>query len=333
MVILGQPDNGAPFVRLPRRGKSAMKSSYFYPIGAAGMAWRAPELAQWRARQLPLRSYATEVLSHINRLRERFDVVTYGEVCYADSHFPLLAIRSRDWQPDLPAVLVTGGVHGYETSGVHGALRFVDEHAHAYAGRVNLLVAPCVSPWAFERIQRWNFDAVDPNRSFRQDSPAQESAALMRLVDPLRGQFVAHIDLHETTNTDASEYRPAVAARDGQVFEPCSIPDGFYLVDDAANPQPAFQQAIIEAVQQVTHIAPADAQGGIIGSELVAPGVIHYAMQALGLCAGITGARFTSTTEVYPDSPLATPEQCIAAQVAAVGAVLEFVCKLDLRDL
>ena len=103
---------------------------------------------------------------------------------------------------------------------------------------------PCVSPWAYERIQRWNFFAVDSNRSFRQGSPAQESAALMRLVAPLRGQFVAHIDLHETTDTDESEY--------------------------------------------------------------------------------------TTTTEVYPDSPHATPEECIAAQVAAVCAGLDFVCQMGL---
>jgi hypothetical protein len=98
-------------------------------------------------------------------------------------------------------------------------------------------------------------------------------------------------------------------------------------VDDTQNPQPAFQQALITAVQRVTHIAPADEQGGIIGSALVAHGVIHYAMQALGLCAGITGARYTSTTEVYPDSPHSTPEQCIAAQVAAVCAGVDFVCQ------
>ncbi|MDI1245102.1 MAG: peptidase, partial [Rhodoferax sp.] len=182
----------------------------------------------------------------------------------------------------------------------------------------------------YEHIQRWNFDAIDPNRSCFEASPAQECAALMRLVAPLRGQFVAHIDLHETTNTDASEYRPAVAARDGKQFEPCTIPDGFYLVDDAASPQPAFQHAIIQAVAQVTHIAPADDQGGIIGSPLVAHGVIHYTMKELGLCAGITGARYTTTTEVYPDSPRATPEQCIAAQVAAVCAGLDFVCQTEL---
>ena len=301
-----------------------MSAPHFYPIGTADQAWGSPQLAQWRAHQLRQRSYADDVLRAVERLRSRFDVETYGEVAYADERFPLLALRSRNWQSELPGVMVTGGVHGYETSGVHGALRFLDTHAEAYAGRVNLLVAPCVSPWAYERIQRWNFDALDPNQSFRENSPAQESAALMRLVATLHGQFAAHIDLHETTDTDESEYRPAVAARDGHTFAPCTIPDGFYLVDDAQNPQPAFQQAILQAVQRVTHIAPADAEGGIIGSPLVAHGVIEYDMQALGLCAGISGARYTSTTEVYPDSPRATAEQCNAAQVAAVCAAIDF---------
>ncbi|MCX7279320.1 MAG: M14 family metallocarboxypeptidase [Burkholderiales bacterium] len=302
-----------------------MSTPYFYPIGTPGQPWGVAELAQWRARQVRQRSYADDVLTAVDRLRDRFDVEGYAEVVYGDERFALQAIRSRHWNSALPSVLVTGGVHGYETSGVLGALRFLDAHAERYAGRVNLLVAPCVSPWAYERIQRWNFDAIDPNRSFRADSPAQESAALMRLVAPLRGQFAAHIDLHETTDTDGSEYLPAVAARDGKPFEAHGIPDGFYLVDDTANPQPAFQQAIIQAVEQVTHIAPADEHGGIIGSPLVAHGVIHYAMESLGLCAGISGARYTTTTEVYPDSPRATPEQCIAAQVAAVCAAVEFV--------
>lgn len=307
-----------------------MNNTPFYPVGTAGQPWGAAEVAQWRARQVRQRSYADDVLSHIERLRDRLDVSAHGEVAYGDERFPLLALRSRNWTSGLPCVLVTGGVHGYETSGVHGALRFAQTRALAYAGRVNLLVVPCVSPWAYERIQRWNFDALDPNRHFRTDSPAQESAALMRLVAPLRGQFAAHVDLHETTDTDASEYRPAVAARDGKPFQPGTIPDGFYAVDDTENPQPAFQQAIIEAVGRVTHIAPADNNNQIIGSPVVAHGVIRYALKALGLCASITGARYTTTTEVYPDSPRITPEQCIAAQVAAVCAAVEFVCRQPL---
>ena len=295
-----------------------------YPIGTAGVPWGEAEKAEWRARQAPRRSHADDVVAAVDALRDRFDVVEYGRLAYDEDTYPLLAIRSRDWNDALPTVLVTGGVHGYETSGVHGALRFVADHAPDYAGRANLLVAPCVSPWAYERIHRWNAQAIDPNRSFRADSPAQEAAALMRLVMPLQGRILVHVDLHETTDSDESEFRPALAARDGKDYEPEGIPDGFYLCADAANPQPAFQQAVIEAVAQVTHIAPADEKGEIIGSPVVAPGVIEYDYRPLGLCAGMTDARYTTTTEVYPDSPRATPEQCNAAQVAAVRAAIDY---------
>lgn len=294
-----------------------------YPIGTPGQPWGDAETAEWRSRQPRRRSYAEDVVGAIDRLRGRFDVVEYGRLEYGDDSYPLLAVRSRDWNDDLPVVLVTGGVHGYETSGVHGALRFLERDAADYAGRVNLLVVPCVSPWGYERIHRWNPDAVDPNRSFRDHSPAQESAALMRLVAPLRDRVLVHIDLHETTDSDESEFRPALAARDGKPHAPDTIPDGFYLVDDSEAPQPGFQQAIIDAVRKITHIAPADVNGEIIGSPVVAPGVIHYPFRQLGLCAGITGARYRTTTEVYPDSPRATPEQCNAAQAAAVRAGID----------
>ena len=314
-----------------------MQPPAFYPIGTPGQAWGPAELAQWRARQVRQRSHAQDVLAPIRALGVPCEVLPYGELVCEGEHFPLVALRSAHWQPGLPCALVTGGVHGYETSGVHGALRFVAQHAQAYTGRVNWLVVPCVSPWAYERIHRWNANAVDPNRAFREPSPSPEAAALMRLVaqtEAAHGSpFVLHMDLHETTDTDESEFRPALAARDGKPFTPGTIPDGFYVVDDTANPQPAFQQAIVNAVARVTHIAPADGHGNLIGSPAVASGVIRYPFQALGLCAGMTGARFTATTEVYPDSPRATPEQCIAAQVAAVCAALDFVLAAGLAQV
>ena len=302
-------------------------TSASFAIGTPGQPWGAAEKLEWLSHQARRRSYADEVLARIDALRARFDVSEYGKIEYSDEHFALFAIRSRDWRDDLPNVLVTGGVHGYETSGVHGALEFVERHAAEFAGRVNLLVAPCVSPWAYERIHRWNAEAIDPNRSFRQDSPAAESAALMRLVAPLRDRFLVHIDLHETTDSDESEFRPALAARDGKAFEPGEIPDGFYLVGDAEDPQPHFQRAVIAAVAKVTHIAPADAKGEIIGMQVVSPGVINYPVRELGLCTSITNARYRTITEVYPDSPRATPEQCNAAQVAAVRAAVDFALR------
>lgn len=297
-----------------------MKSSY--PIGTPGVAWGAPERAQWLARQRKLRSYADDVVTRIERLATRFDVLEYGALDYPPDRYRLLALSTREPGADRPWVLVTGGVHGYETSGVHGALQFLEQRAGDY--RVNLLAVPCVSPWGYERIHRWNANAVDPNRSFKGNGETDESAALIRLIAPLRGRILLHVDLHETTDSDESEFGPALAARDGKPFERGVTPDGFYLVDDSANPQPGFQRAIIEAVSRVTHIAPADERNEIIGSPLVAPGVIEYPMRELGLCAGITGARFTTTTEVYPDGPRATPGQCNAAQVAAVCAAIEF---------
>ena len=101
---------------------------------------------------------------------------------------------------------MTGGVHGYETSGVQGALLFLQavhmqytcrahavhmqyacgahaRHMHctcreyavsvharvslqtvgaAYGAVFNLLVVPCVSPWGYETVQRWNAQVVRP---------------------------------------------------------------------------------------------------------------------------------------------------------------------------
>lgn len=299
-----------------------MNSQPGYPIGVPGTPWTAADRARWLSRQRRQRSYADEVEREVVLLGDRFAIEAYGEIAHGGSRHEVHALRSRPWRSGLPTALVTGGVHGYETSGVHGALAFLRECAGDYAGRVNLLVAPCVSPWAYEHIQRWNADAEDPNRAFRDGTPVPEAAALMALAAPLQDLLV-HIDLHETTDSDESEFRPALAARDGKPFEPGTIPDGFYTVGDTANPQLPFQQAVIAAVAQVTHIAPADGKGEIIGSPVVAPGVILYPFRALGLCAGMTAARFTTTTEVYPDSPRATPAQCVAAQVAAVRAALD----------
>lgn len=301
-----------------------MKSGYIYPIGTPGQPWSEEERKTWLATQEVKRSYQDEVVSKIDALRERFDVEQYGALSYNEARFPLFCIKTRNWDSTKPVVLVTGGVHGYETSGVHGALKFVETEAERYAEHFNIVVAPCVSPWGYEVINRWNPNAIDPNRSFYKDSPAEESANLMKLVATL-GDVLMHIDLHETTDSDETEFRPALAARDGIEYIEGMIPDGFYTVGDSENPQPEFQQAVIESVAKVTHIAPADENGEIIGSPVVQFGVINYPMVKLGLCGGVTNCVYGTTTEVYPDSPTVTDEECNDAQVAAVVGGLDYV--------
>ncbi|MFH4893560.1 M14 family metallocarboxypeptidase [Vibrio sp. Y42_MX_L11] len=301
-----------------------MKSGYIYPIGTPGQPWSEEERKAWLATQEVKRSYQDEVVSKIDALRERFDVEQYGALSYNEARFPLFCIKTRNWDSTKPVVLVTGGVHGYETSGVHGALKFVETEAERYAEHFNIVVAPCVSPWGYEVINRWNPNAIDPNRSFYKDSPAEESANLMKLVATL-GDVLMHIDLHETTDSDETEFRPALAARDGIEYIEGMIPDGFYTVGDSENPQPEFQKAVIESVAKVTHIAPADENGEIIGSPVVQFGVINYPMVKLGLCGGVTNCVYGTTTEVYPDSPTVTDEECNDAQVTAVVGGLNYV--------
>ncbi|MHA2738710.1 M14 family metallopeptidase [Vibrio harveyi] len=301
-----------------------MKSGYTYPISTPGQSWGEAERKAWREQRDVKRSYQEEVVTKINALRERFDVEQYGALSYDEARFPLFCIKTRNWDAAKPVVLVTGGVHGYETSGVHGALKFVDTQAERYAEHFNIVVAPCVSPWGYEVINRWNPNAIDPNRSFYANSPAEESANLIKLVATL-GDFLMHIDLHETTDSDETEFRPALAARDGLEYIEGMIPDGFYTVGDTENPQPEFQKAVIESVAKVTHIAPADDKSEIIGSPVVQFGVINYPMVKLGLCGGVTNCTYGTTTEVYPDSPKVTDEECNDAQVAAVVGGLDYV--------
>ncbi len=302
-----------------------MSNEQPYPIGTPGVPWGETERQAWFDAQVVKRSYADEVLSKLEKMSERFDVTRYGALSMAPERYPLFSFRSRNWKKDVQTVLVTGGVHGYETSGVQGAIRFMETQMERYTNDFNIVVAPCVSPWGYETINRWNPKALDPNRSFSRDSQSEEAAALMSFVNALDDDICMHIDLHETTDTDNSEFRPAPAARDAKFQSVWDIPDGFYTVGDADRPQAEFQQAIVESVARVTHIALPDENGTIIGETPDQHGVIYYAARPLGLCMGLTDAKYVTTTEVYPDSPKVDDENCIEAQVAAVTGGLDFI--------
>lgn len=299
----------------------------FYPIGTPGQPWTAEERVAWAEAAEVKRSYADEVVSKVNQLRQKWDVSQYGALSCDPSRYPLFLVKNKCWDQKKPTVLITGGVHGYETSGVQGAIMFMQTKALSYSGDVNFLCFPCVSPWGYERIQRWTAKADDPNRGFFEGTPSEECAAVMRVVAALGPdhQFLMHVDCHETTDTDESEFRPAKAARDGLGFSPGSIPDGFYLVGDSKNPQADWHTAMINAVREVTHIAPADEDGTIIGEPITQEGVLVVPTNSLHLCSSVSNAQYATTTEVYPDSPRATPDICNRAQVACISAGLEFL--------
>mgnify|MGYP000700225402 FL=1 len=304
-----------------------MNQEEIYHIGTPGQKWTEKENVQWFEEQKIKRSYQDEVVEKIMALKADFTVEQYGALSLDENRYPLFVIKTKNWDENKKTVLVTGGVHGYETSGVQGALNFAKTKASQYSEHFNIIVAPCISPWGYETINRWNANAIDPNRSFYQNSPAQESAAIMQYIAELNADILVHIDLHETTDTDNSTFRPALSARDAIEQKNWNIPDGFYLVANSVNPAAGFQKAIIEAVEKITHIAPADADGKLIGVPFEQFGVINYAARDLGLCMGLTDAEYMTTTEVYPDSPKSDDETCNLAQVASITGGLDFVLK------
>ncbi|KAL3809071.1 hypothetical protein ACHAXA_007856 [Cyclostephanos tholiformis] len=273
-----------------------------------------------------------------------------------------------------PAVLITGGVHGYETSGIFGAMHFLTSGLAGgrYSRHYDIVVVPCVSPWGYEYNERWTARAIDPNRSFRpstEDDPnptrTEESSKLISFLNrlgrtPNIGEddgedeyeedgtmirngpdWLCHVDLHETTDTDVTEYRPARAARDGQLDFDDRIPDGFYLfgaVDDDDNDNGGsnncvreFYDAILSGVEgSGTHLAEVENDGTLCGYKATRRGLLLLSRSAcanMGICAGgaLPNVPYAVTTEAYPDSCRTSGEDCVNAQVEAICAALDFL--------
>jgi hypothetical protein len=311
-------------------GESARKSG-----------WGPEKKLKWFLSQPLQRSYREIVLHRLQsleaRLGDSIQIESYGALTLDPQKYPLYAVRVGKPSASKPNVLITGGVHGYETSGVKGALQFLEEHAVAYSEYFHFIVAPCISPWSFETINRLDPVMENPNREFKAEGKAEESVFFMQYLAGLGLEFDGHIDLHETTDSDRV-FLPEEYSKNGLVLEAkdVSIPDGFYLIGTQASKRPDLEKAMIEAVRAVTHIAKADERGMILDTPVSSEGVIHTSIA--GLCAEQTragGKLGAYTTEMYPDSEVLKSKgeayveaKCAEAQVACVLGALDFWRKL-----
>src|SRR5690242_2747338 len=77
------------------RGRSVleMSPSTNYPIGRPGVPWGDAERQEWLSRQRRHRSYQTDVLERIERLRSSFEVTQYGQLDYSPDTYPLFSLR------------------------------------------------------------------------------------------------------------------------------------------------------------------------------------------------------------------------------------------------
>lgn len=307
--------------------------------------WDKERISNWFDAQAQnrVRSYEKDVLNPLRALPANlFTLETYGALsidpaidpAIDPSRYPLHRVIVGDLQNGKPNILITGGVHGYEPSGIMAAIDFLQNDALSLTKTFNFVVYPCISPWAYEHNHRWNNQALDPNRQFSRAEdklPADECTHFMTSIENLGVTFDCAIDLHETPDRDI-DLRQQRADRFGLPLAKDFriIPNGFYLILTQAKQHGEFLsyqygQKIINAVKAVSPIAnDTDILGcpnkdGIIMMPPSEGTMRTYLQQH---------ATQVAVTEVYPDHPAMTSDKSIATQKAAIQGALDF-CRLS----
>lgn len=300
------------------------------PWGTGTDPWREGDIKRWSEQKMPLRSYTVDVLS-------RLDNLTRSATCpisverYGPESGNYRRVRIGSWTTAKPKILITGGVHGYELSGVAGALTFAERIDPSLVAKFDFLIYPCISPVSYQFNLRWNLSAQDPNRHFCRDPQRTESGraaveceAFMDSIDAESVEFLLAHDLHETTNSDL-QFRQEKIFRDGKT-DPLNtvIPQGFYLVLNKSDEGQPIGPRIITEVRGTTKIADEPVILGVENKN----GIVYLDLEKYpGLCMNYSRALHRITTEVYPD--IITPEEAVAAQLASICGALNY---LSCRD-
>tara|TARA_Y100000780_G_scaffold232575_1_gene267040 strand:- start:3564 stop:4544 length:981 start_codon:yes stop_codon:yes gene_type:complete len=316
--------------------------------------WNESDKQKWLAKQTFQRSYKDQVLSRIERLKRvggAVKVKNYGRLSlqnreslriseislstddYSD-RYPLYYAEVGDITNGKPNIIVTGGTHGYEESGVYGALEFLEKDASRKVDKFNFLVFPCISPFAYEVNQRWTHDAWDPNRSFDRSKPyVPEAQLVMDVVEEAHSRagcdFCATVDLHETPDRD-KVLMPLQYQRYGieMSADDILIPNGYYLIAHSANQSKGMARHIIDKVKQVTPIAPdKEIQGDKNNDGVIVLAEDSVTHQGLNQSFMKTKADNSFTTEIYPEihpEPRGSQE-AIAAQRTTILGILDFL--------
>ncbi len=316
--------------------------------------WKEADKLEWLAKQTLQRSYAEQVLTRIEKLKQAGDhlkILPYGNLTlqgreelaidgttltaqeYQD-RYPLYYAEVGDITDSKPNIIITGGTHGYEESGVYGALEFLEKDAANYSDHFSFMVFPCISPFAFEVNQRWTHDAWDPNRSFDRSKPyVPEAQLVMDVLDKahksIGRDFAAAVDLHETPDRDKTMMPPQYQRYGiNLTADDILIPNGYYLISNVANRSPQMATKIIESVRKVTPIAPDPEihgeknEEGVVISKGDSP--TH---QGLNQAYMKTISDNSFTTEIYPEihSEPRGSQEAIAAQRATIHGVLDYL--------
>ncbi|HEY9702453.1 MAG TPA: succinylglutamate desuccinylase/aspartoacylase family protein [Allocoleopsis sp.] len=141
-------------------------------------------------------------------------------------------------------VLISGGVHGYEVSGVHSIIEFFKKYSKEYTDKFQITAFPCVNPWGFDKMihENWQYQndtkmGLNLNREFKEESEGVE----INIIKPHLKNYEIHLDLHETWSTYTDD-------RDKEIND--LSPDEFFLWETCLDKNKRFGNKIIDAVKK-----------------------------------------------------------------------------------
>jgi hypothetical protein len=304
----------------------------------AKQGWNNAQKLQWfsNVSQNQVRDYDVDVVQRVMQLPSnthyymQYGVVDLGQ----ENPYPLLNVTVGDPYNGLPNILITGGVHGYEPSGVRACFQFLENEAIHLTRDFNFVVYPCLSPWSYEFDHRWNALAEDPNRNFSRASRIRQIDECVHFMNDIESQdvhFTAAVDLHETPDRDI-QLRQERVSRFGTQLEKYwqAVPQGFYLMLSKPNQQQEvdtrmlFGRSIVNEVAKVSPIAP---EAEVLGKTnhhgiTISPPVEGTMRGYLDRHADHIGI-----TEVYPDHASMSSRRAVDALLAAILGALKFVAR------
>lgn len=287
--------------------------------------WTADRCAAWYGEQKQVRDYKQSVVERALAvtLPPSLKLSVYG-TAYGDD---LICVTPRHIDSSKPSLSVTGGVHGYEPSGVESCLHLIETGAQNLRDRANVFLFPCVTPAAYRIHHRWTHGAEDTNRGFFDGTTVIESALLMQRIKSLGVKFACAIDGHETPVEDRL-FRRLRTDRYGTALtgDPDLLPNGFHLmVPDTALLRQSVQNcacAMISAVEKMTPIATDEIIAGNVNDGGIVPSTASNTLTRWMN----ERAAFAATTEVVTEG--ITPYQATRIQLTAIHAAADYVLKI-----
>ena len=182
------------------------------------------------------RSYAQIVESTLLAM-SHVTVEPLATASYGERRYVLYSARCGQRTDKLPAILVSGGVHGDEPAGVYAALRFLNDVAPRYVDHFTFLTLPCLNPSGFEQGALETMSGANLNRLFGVRAAQPEVRAVEDWLQTQATGFLATFDLHETR----PDYR-------GEGFVEADNPRGCYLYETTAATERRIGRKLIDAL-------------------------------------------------------------------------------------